>query len=114
MSILPFSATALKNLFKKPATRLEAREFFNATRGHVVFDMDTCVFCSLCARKCPAGAITVDRAEKTWAILRASCVQCSACVDACNKGSLHMAPEYTPPMTEKVPEVYRAPVQDAE
>ena len=29
-------------------------------------DLDVCVFCTLCARKCPAEAITVDRAEKKW------------------------------------------------
>ena len=112
MKLFPFGLTILKNLFSKSATRIEKREFFPATRGHVVFDADTCIFCSLCARKCPAGAITVDRGEKTWSILRASCVQCAACVEACNKNSLSMAPEYTPVMTTKETETYHARVSD--
>lgn len=112
MNIFPFGRTVLKNLFSKQATRLEKREFFPTTRGHVVFDVDSCIFCTLCARKCPAGAIEVDRNAKTWSILRASCVQCAACVDACNKNSLSMAPEYTPVMTSKETETYHARVSD--
>lgn len=112
MNIFPFGRTVLKNLFSKQATRLEKREFFPTTRGHVVFDVDSCIFCTLCARKCPAGAIEVDRNAKTWSIMRASCVQCAACVDACNKNSLSMAPEYTPVMTSKETETYHARVSD--
>ena len=37
-------------------------------------DLDVCVFCTLCARKCPAEAITVDRAEKKWELDRDACL----------------------------------------
>lgn len=65
MNTMKFTSVALKNLFSKPATRPypeQPREYPDRTRGHVEVDIDTCVLCSLCARKCPTGAITVDRA----------------------------------------------------
>ena len=49
---------------------------------------DTCVFCGLCAKACPADAITVDRKEKSWEVDKDSCVKCGACIDKCPKGSL--------------------------
>ena len=53
---------------------------------------DDCVFCTLCAKKCPAGAITVDRAEKKWEIDRDACVKCGVCIQACPKKTLKMGP----------------------
>lgn len=111
---MQFCKTVFKNLAHKPVTRLEKRAFFEATRGHVVFDAESCIYCSLCARKCPADAIAVNRGEKSWAILRARCVQCASCVDACPKGCLSMAREYTPVMTEKEWETHHARVPDHE
>ena len=49
---------------------------------------DSCVYCTLCAKQCPEGAITVDRANKTWEIDREKCTLCGICVDACPKKSL--------------------------
>ena len=49
---------------------------------------DACVFCTLCAKKCPNGAITVDRAEKKWEVTPDKCVQCGICVDNCPKKAL--------------------------
>lgn len=58
MNTMKFTSVALKNLFSKPATRPypeQPREYPDRTRGHVEVDIDTCVLCSLCARKCPTG-----------------------------------------------------------
>ena len=52
---------------------------------------DTCVYCTLCAKQCPEGAITVDRANKTWAVDKEKCVKCGICIDKCPKKSLSFA-----------------------
>lgn len=49
---------------------------------------DECVYCTLCAKTCPEGAITVDRANKTWAIDESKCVKCGQCVSKCPKKCL--------------------------
>ncbi len=51
---------------------------------------DTCVYCTLCARNCPVGALTVDRAEKVWAVDKDTCIQCGLCVSKCPKGALEL------------------------
>ena len=109
MGFSEFAKTAVKNLFSSPATRDYPRykkEFVAGARGHVIFDETDCIYCGLCMRKCPADAISVKRAEKTWSIVRAQCVQCASCVEACPKNCLSMGPEYTPVMTEKGTEVH--------
>ena len=88
MAIMNFSFTALKNLFSKPATANYPevpREYPERSRGHVEINIDDCIMCGICSRKCMSGAITIDRANKTWSIERMGCVQCSACVNACPK-----------------------------
>ncbi|MDO4834747.1 MAG: 4Fe-4S binding protein [Bacillota bacterium] len=49
---------------------------------------DTCVFCGLCVKACPADAIKVDRKAKTWEVDTDACVKCGACIDKCPKKSL--------------------------
>lgn len=53
-------------------------------------DLDVCVFCTLCARKCPAEAITVDRAEKKWELNRGECLSCGLCAQSCPKKCITM------------------------
>ncbi|MDR2672449.1 MAG: 4Fe-4S dicluster domain-containing protein [Coriobacteriales bacterium] len=89
---------ALRNLVSKPATRLYPLEppvYTSMTKGHVVNDIDTCILCSICERKCPATALTVDKPNRTWTINPFSCVQCSTCVRICPTKSLRMEPDYT-------------------
>ncbi|MEG2570518.1 MAG: 4Fe-4S binding protein, partial [Clostridia bacterium] len=59
-------------------------------------------------------AIEINRAEKTWSIVRARCVQCNSCVEVCPKACITMHPEYTPVMCEKETEVCHARVADNE
>ena len=49
---------------------------------------DTCVFCGLCVKACPADAIKVDRKAKSWEVDTDACVKCGACIDKCPKKSL--------------------------
>lgn len=51
-------------------------------------DTSACVFCTLCAKKCPQSAITVDRAAKTWKLDEDSCVGCGVCAATCPKKCL--------------------------
>jgi len=57
----------------------------------LVFTKDNCVYCTVCAKKCPTGALLVNRAQKKWAIDRLRCITCGYCVEACPKKSLEMA-----------------------
>ncbi len=52
---------------------------------------DACVYCTLCAKQCPEGAITVDRANKTWTVDESKCVKCGICIDKCPKKCLSFA-----------------------
>ena len=109
MRTMRFTRTALKNLFSPPVTRPypeQPREYPERTRGHVEIDIDTCILCGLCSRKCPTGAITVNRAEKTWKIERFGCIQCGCCVETCPKKCLTMKNAYTQPGAEKVSDTF--------
>lgn len=109
MSFIVFTKTALHNLFSKPATEQYPqvpRTYTERTRGHVENDIESCIFCGLCSRKCPTGAITVNRAEKTWSIHRMSCIQCRSCVESCPKKCLSMGQSYTEPGSLKRVDTY--------
>ena len=104
MSVINFTKTELKNLFKKPATEKYPdgpATYKEGTRGHIVNNMDACVLCGVCQMRCPTRAITVDRKAQTWSVRPFSCIQCRRCVDNCPKKSLSMAKEYTEPDIQK-------------
>lgn len=88
-----------KNLASKPATRkypFEKREPFKETRGQVGgIDIDACIFCGICSRKCPSDAINVNKAEKSWEIDRFKCVVCGVCAEVCPKKCIYMSEQYT-------------------
>lgn len=108
--MLDFIPVVLKNLFSKPATRnypAKKRHLYKNERGHLKIDIDDCIFCGMCSRKCPADALKVDRKERTWSIDRFRCVVCSSCVESCPKKCLSMEAEYTPPTNVKSIETYK-------
>jgi formate hydrogenlyase subunit 6/NADH:ubiquinone oxidoreductase subunit I len=91
---LPMVPRALRNLVSRPATRLyplEVRPRPEGARGTIEFDVDTCNYCMLCARRCPAAAITVSREDRVWAIEQLTCIACGVCVEVCAKKSLTMS-----------------------
>lgn len=115
MAIMNFSFTALKNLFSKPATVNYPQvqpNYPEQSRGHIEINIDDCIMCGLCSRKCMSGAITVDRSTKTWSIERMGCVQCGACVIACPKKCLNMAVGYSAVSTEKTVDSYSQPIPE--
>ena len=58
--------------------------------GKPVQDPNKCIYCTLCARNCPAGALTVDRKAKTWVLDEDLCVACGTCQGACPKDAIIM------------------------
>jgi ech hydrogenase subunit F len=96
---LPMVPRALKNLASRPATRrypYEIRERFEGARGTIVYDVETCNFCTLCMKRCPAAAIKVNRETCSWEIEHLTCIGCNVCVEVCAKKSLTMSRESKP------------------
>ena len=58
--------------------------------GKPVQDPSKCIYCTLCARNCPVGALTVDRKAKTWVLDEDLCVACGTCQGACPKDAIVM------------------------
>lgn len=105
MSILRMTKTLIKNIFHGPYTvsyPLQKKESFERTRGSIGISIDDCIFCSMCQRRCPTGAIQVDKPGASWSIQRLSCIQCGYCVEVCPKKCLRMDNQYTEPSYGKV------------
>ena len=86
MALFSMTKTVLKSLFSKPATRpypFTAYKPQPNTRGSIGINIDACIYCGMCVRKCPCAAIVVDRQARTWSIDRLRCVTCNGCVDVC-------------------------------
>ena len=104
MPYFQMSKLALKWAFAKPATSrypFEPRVPITGSRGRLVFTKDNCVYCTVCAKKCPTGALVVNRAQKKWAIDRLLCISCGYCVEACPKKSLELTPAHGVPSITK-------------
>lgn len=95
----------LKNLFHRPATRMYPavqRETFAAVRGQITgIDADLCIYCGICERKCPALAIRVDKAAKSWTLDPYKCIICNVCVEVCPKACINSTTAYRSPSAEK-------------
>lgn len=94
----------MRSLFGKPATTMYPfvkPVYPENLKGHIDIDIDSCIFCGNCSKKCPSQAITVDKAEKSWDIDPFRCVQCRSCIAVCPKKCLSMKNTYTTPATAK-------------
>ncbi len=113
---MSFAGHALSNLFHKPVTNNYPEvknEFTERTRGNIQINIEDCIFCGMCAKKCPSDAITVDKATKTWSIERMGCVQCSYCAITCPKKCLTVDRNYTEPSNEKTVDTYQSKIEEA-
>ena len=100
MSILSMTKTLFKSIAHGPYTVLypiKKKDSFDRTRGKVAIEISECIYCSMCQRRCPTGAIKVDKANQSWSIERLQCIQCSYCTEVCPKKCLHMDNQYTTP-----------------
>ncbi|MCX7004478.1 MAG: 4Fe-4S binding protein [bacterium] len=95
--MFPFVTTILRALRRGPATRrypYEVRPPMAGSRGHLVNEPDTCIYCGLCVRRCPAGALAVTREPKSWTLDPYRCILCAYCVEVCPKKCLRMEPSH--------------------
>jgi formate hydrogenlyase subunit 6/NADH:ubiquinone oxidoreductase subunit I len=104
------SRTVLKSLFRRPATikyPFGPRILSKKARGSIAIDISKCVFCGICQKKCPTGAIEVTKEQKSWKIARLRCITCGYCVEACPKKCLRMGNQYTEPMLTRHEDMYK-------
>ena len=104
---------ALKWAVHKPATHrypFEPRQVIALSRGALAFAKDKCVCCTVCRKKCPTGAIGVNRAQKKWAIDRLRCISCGCCVEVCPKGALSLSTNHGIPTVTKDQEIYKVEI----
>lgn len=105
----------ITSALRKPSTRnypSVKREWYDNTRGHVEIDEGSCILCGICSKKCPAGAIVVDKNARTWTIDRMSCVQCRSCVESCPKKCLTMMNDYTQPDVKRKVDTVNIPLKE--
>lgn len=111
-----FLSVIMKNAFHSPATReypKVKREPFPGQKGHIDINIENCIFCGMCMRKCPTHAILVKRPDKTWTIDRFKCITCAACTETCPKKCLSMNGQYTPPAHGKSVDSFTKPAAPA-
>lgn len=90
----------LRNFFGKSSTRnypAEVRPAFKNSRGELINNIDDCIFCGNCSRKCPSQCITVDKKDSTWGCDPFLCVYCGVCVESCPTSCIHQEEHYRAP-----------------
>jgi ech hydrogenase subunit F len=112
VSVFKMTKTVLSNLFSPPVTRryptkIKEARHVAGTRGKIEIEIEKCIFCMLCQKRCPTDAIMVARASKEWNIDRLRCCSCNACVEVCPVRCLRMEERYTPPTITKDRDCYR-------
>jgi ech hydrogenase subunit F len=118
MSVFVMTRTVLRNLFSRPATRLYPGRVKEAhrsarSRGHIEINIDACIFCGACAKRCPTDAIIVTKPQKEWNIDRLRCCACNACVEVCPVKCLSMDNRYTVPTVTRDKDIFRQPPKPA-
>jgi formate hydrogenlyase subunit 6/NADH:ubiquinone oxidoreductase subunit I len=93
--------TMLKNIFRnltsRPATRrypFVVREPIPGSRSRLEIDPAVCIYCGICARRCPANAIAVSKDPKSWTLDPYRCILCGYCTEVCPKKCLSMNPKH--------------------
>lgn len=113
--ILKMFNTIIKNLFKKSACDMypvKQPQIYEQTRGHIAIDAPKCILCTLCDKRCPTGAIAVNKEARTWAITRGQCILCDQCVAVCPKKCLRMDNQYATPVAKRQVETIDIPVAE--
>jgi ech hydrogenase subunit F len=90
-------------LTRPPTTRypFEPRIAIAGSRGQLLYTPANCVYCTVCAKKCPAAALKVDRAQKLFAVDRLRCISCGYCVELCPKDALALSTGHGSSATKK-------------
>jgi ech hydrogenase subunit F len=110
MKSFTMTKTVIKNLLGGPATLMypkKKRTFTPITRGRVENNIEKCIFCGMCGRRCPTYAIAVTKESREWQIDRLKCCTCNLCVEICPVKSLSMENQYTSPVVDKGAAIYK-------
>jgi formate hydrogenlyase subunit 6/NADH:ubiquinone oxidoreductase subunit I len=96
----PLVRNLLRNLVSRPVTRLypaERRAPIAGTRGALENEIEKCVFCGLCQKRCPAEALAVTRKPNSWTLQPYACILCGYCVEVCPRKCLFFRAEHRAP-----------------
>ena len=93
--------TSLGNLFRRRFTQNYPKvkpKLPPDFRGKLFHDRSKCIYCGLCEKYCPSGAIKVDKVKKTWTHDLGKCVFCGQCEETCHlmpkKDAIKMSTEF--------------------
>jgi len=104
MIVFTMAKSVLKNLVRPAYTVRYPKvkePFSDIYRGKISNDIDTCIFCRICAIKCPTQALRVDKTAGEWEINSLACITCGYCVEVCPKKCLTMDNVYSSSVTAK-------------
>lgn len=95
----------IKNIVRKPFTHKYPHQPIvlpHGFRGDFTWYKEKCVFCEICERICPVGAIKVDRGDvKKYEVDVGKCIFCAECEKACPKDAIDLTEKLTPVETER-------------
>jgi formate hydrogenlyase subunit 6/NADH:ubiquinone oxidoreductase subunit I len=102
MKIFVMAKTIIRNILQGPATLMypkRKRAYTKITRGSIENEIEKCIFCGLCAKRCPTYAIAVSKENKEWVVDRLKCCVCNLCVEICPVKCLSTHNQYFSPVT---------------